>query len=417
MRGAQDGRKGKEAAKSRGRLVKGGLLLLGCAAGAAGLRSLTRIPLPVEEIDHAAGLEVRLETFTTQDGAVLRLKRYVREGAQPVILAHGFTGNGLEFDLPHRRQNLAVFLAENGYDVWVSSFRGCGREPYRGEAPHWRHSVDHLAAFDAETLIRGVTGATGKKPLWIGHSMGGMVLYMYLQGARMETGFGEPLLQADPELAAERNRAILGGIVIGSPPGLHQGGGDWIALLSRLPAFRRTTRALLSYLERVDRSSPCIDFGRLGALCERNPRMGKQLAMRGPVARALYNPDNVDPDVGYSLLRWASDKVTARMSIQITRLGLDPDFKSYDGSWNYTAGMERITAPLFFVTGTRDFAGADNLRLQGYEAVSSPLKEYRCYPDYGHTDLVMGKRVLEEVYPDLLEWIRKVEDETKRAGS
>ncbi len=403
-----------EAAKKRGRSekkrgsVKKRILLLGCAAGAAALRSYARIPLPVEEADHAPRMEARLETFRTADGAVLRVKRYASEGGQPVILAHGFTGNGLEFDLPHRRHNLALFLAENGFDVWVSSFRGCGREPYRSEAPHWRHSVDHLAAHDADALIRGVAEATGKKPLWIGHSMGGMVLYMYLQGVRMEEAGGEPALRADPELAAERNRSILGGIAIGSPPGLRQGGGDWIAYLSRLPAFRSGTGALLAYLERVDRTSPCIDFGRLGALCARNPRLGKLLASRGPVARALYNPENVDPDVGYSLLKWASDKVTARMTAQIVRLGQDPDFKSYDRSWNYTAGMGRITAPLLFVTGTRDFAGPENLRLQGYEAVSSEVKDYRCYPEYGHTDLVMGRRVREEIYPDMLEWMRKL---------
>ncbi len=392
----------------RGKMVRGGLFLLGFAAGATALRSLVNITPPKEESDLAAGLETRLETFQTLDGAVLRLKRYAREGGQPVILAHGFTGNGLEFDLPHRRQNLALFLAENGYDVWVSSFRGCGRDPYRCEAPHWRHSVDHLAALDADAIVRGVREATGKKPLWIGHSMGGMVLYMYLQGVVMEAG-SDGGFRADEEIAAERNRSLLGGIAIGSPPGLHQGGGDWIASLSRLPAFRAEIRTLIRYLERVDRSSPCIDFGRLGVLCEKNPRLGKLLAMRGPVARALYNVRNVDPDVGYSLLKWASDKVTARMTIQIVRLGLDPDFRSYDGSWNYTAGMERITAPLFFVTGTRDFAGAENLRLHGYQAVSSTVRDYSCYPEYGHTDLVMGKRVREEVYPDILGWMRKVE--------
>lgn len=388
--------------------VKYGLLITGFAAGAAGLRSFAGMPMPEEETDYAPGLETRLETFHTRDGAVLRLKRYAKEDGQPVILAHGFTGNGMEFDLPHRRHNMAVFLAENGYDVWVSSFRGCGRDPYRCETPHWRHSVDHLAAFDADALVRGVGETTGRKPFWIGHSMGGMVLYMYLQGAVMETDSGE-VIHADADLAAERNASLLGGIAIGSPPGLHQGGGDWLASLSRLPAFRTNTRALIRYLERVDRSSPCIDFGHLGTLCATNPRLGKLLATRGPVARALYNVKNVDPDVGYSLLKWASDKITARMTIQIVRLGLDPDFRSYDGSWNYTRGMKRITAPLFFVTGTRDFAGAENLRLQGYEAVSSPIREFRCYPEYGHTDLVMGKRVGDEVYPELLEWMRKVE--------
>lgn len=75
------------------------------------MRSFGETPLPREESGLDAGFEINLETFTTEDGAALRIKRYAKEGGRPVILAHGYTGNGFEFDLPHRRQNLAVFLA------------------------------------------------------------------------------------------------------------------------------------------------------------------------------------------------------------------------------------------------------------------------------------------------------------------
>lgn len=221
---------------------------------------------------------------------------------------------------------------------------------------------------------------------------------------------GQQRVSADPDLAAERNRFLAGGIVIGSPPGLHHGGGDWIASLSRLPFFKAGTRSLIRYLQALDRFSPCIDFGRLGDLSAHHPRLGRFLAVHGPIAMALYNAKNVDPDVGYNLLKQASDKVTARMTIQIVRLGIDPDFKSFHGEWNYTQNMNRITAPMFFITGTRDFAGPENLREQGYERISSAVKDYRCYPEYGHTDLVMGKRVYEEVFPDILDWIRKLEN-------
>lgn len=115
--------------------------------------------------------------------------------------------------------------------------------------------------------------------------------------------------------------------------------------------------------------------------------------------------ENVDPDVGYSLLKWASDNVTTLMTAQIAELGLDPDFRDYNGECNYNQNMKLITAPLFFITGTEDFAGAENIQQHGYGQVSSEIKRFECYRGYGHTDLVMGKRVYEEVYPVILEFI------------
>ncbi len=353
-------------------------------------------------------MESRVEAVETEDGVMLRMKRYVNEGGQPVLMAHGFTGNGLEFDLPHRRHNLALYLAERGYDVWISSFRGCGRGPYRCAIDDWGHSVDHLAALDAPALVEGVAASTGKRPVWIGHSMGGIVLYMYLQGVKASREDGTFRIIGDADLAAERNESILGGITIGSPPGLHRGGGDWIAKLEKLPLYRVQTRFLIRYLEFLGRFSARMPVSRLGDLVTIFPRLGRILAKRGPIAIGLYNPDNVDADVGYSLLRWASDNVTTGMTIQIVALSQDPDFRSFNGEYNYTENMPLITAPLFFITGSEDFVGADNVRMDGYDKVGSEVKRFKNYPGYGHTDLVMGKRVYEEVYPEILDWVNSL---------
>ncbi|MDD3717596.1 MAG: alpha/beta hydrolase [Actinomycetota bacterium] len=377
--------------------------LTAVSMGAATAWRFSRSAPPREDPACRDRLESRAESFVTADGVRLKLRRYANEGAQPVLFAHGFNGNGLEFDLPHREHNLALFLAERGYDVWISSFRGCGREPYVCDSGGWGHSIDHLAALDAPALVAGVRGATGRKPIWIGHSMGGVVLYMFLQGVTISGGGLR--VTADPELARERNDSILGGITIGSPPGLHCGGGDWIAKLERLPFFEQIARLLVRVLDRAGETSPRVPVSRIGSFTERFPRLGRLLAMRGPIAIFLYNAKNVYPDVGYSLLKWASDNVTTRMAAQFVALGLDPDFKDYNGGYNYTANMSSITAPIFFITGTEDFAGPDNVREYGYEKVSSRVRRFENYRDYGHTDLVMGKRVYHEVYPDILEWI------------
>lgn len=366
---------------------------------------------PREDLGYLESVPSRVETFHTEDGVTLKLKRYVNEGAQPILLAHGFLGNGLEFDLPHRGHNLALYLAEHGYDVWISSFRGCGREPYTCGISDWDHSVDQLAALDSPALVQGVAGMTGRKPIWIGHSLGGIILYMYLQGARPASMGGDFRVVTDPDLARERNDAILGGITIGSPPGLHCGGGDWIAVLERLPFFERTAGLLVRFLKWASDVAPKTPMSQIRTAAERFPRLGRLLAMRGPIAIFLYNAKNVDPDVGYSLLKWAADNVTTRMTAQIVQLAVDPDFKGYHGECNYSAGMDRITAPLFFITGTEDFVGPDNVRDYGYAKVSSDLKRFENYTGYGHTDLVMGKRVLEEVYPDILTWVEELTKE------
>jgi hypothetical protein len=262
------------------------------SAGAASLAALaawrlSREPVPEEDPTCSAHLESAVESFITADGITLKLKRYANEGAQPVLFAHGFTGNGLEFDLPHLEHNIALYLAERGYDVWMSSFRGCGREPYMCGVGDWRHSVDHLAALDAPALIEGVRERTGRKPVWIGHSMGGIVLYMYLQGVKPVSMDGSLRVTTDPDLARERNDSILGGITIGSPPGLHCGGGDWIARLERLPFFEKVTGLLAGFIEQAGNVSPKVPISNIGTLVERFPRLGRVLAMHGPIAIAL----------------------------------------------------------------------------------------------------------------------------------
>lgn len=105
------------------------LLALAAAAAWVGLE-VAKIPRPSDEdMDYDQGLALEEWDLVTEDGAVLRGKRYVNEGAQPVILAHGFLGNGYEFDLPRRDRNLAVHLARKGYDVWVSSLGDAGGSP------------------------------------------------------------------------------------------------------------------------------------------------------------------------------------------------------------------------------------------------------------------------------------------------
>lgn len=43
--------------------------------------------------------------------------------------------------------------------------------------------------------------------------------------------------------------------------------------------------------------------------------------------------------------------------------------------------------------------------MDGYERACSEVRQFELLDGYGHTDLVMGKRVADEVYPVILSWI------------
>ncbi len=349
-----------------------------------------------------------LESVYTMDGMTLRLKRYFRMGAQPVILAHGFHGNGLEFDLPRRGRNLAVYLARNGYDVWIANFRGCGRYPWLSQGGSWRHSLDHLAALDVPAMVDGVTEITGRKPVWIGHSMGGMLLYMYLQGVMMLSENGDLKVVTDPELARVRNLSIMGGVTIASPAAFFVEEEDGISRLISLPLFRFNLEQVNRYMYWVDTFYPRLPLGLVvSGFCARHPRLGRVMAM-SPLSSILYQRGNVDADTGLSLLKWAGDNVSARMFAQLTNAMLDGELKDYHRGYSYTANMDRVTAPLFFISGTRDLAGPVNIYKHAYLRVSSVMKSYECFPGYGHTDLVMGKWAERDIYPSILEWIGKI---------
>jgi pimeloyl-ACP methyl ester carboxylesterase len=387
------------------------LLAAGAVVGAYVYTGL-KTPLPGEDQDVSRGLAVERHEFVTADGITLRLKRYANPGGTPVLFCHGFQGNGFEFDLPREGHNMAVYLARRGYDTWISSFRGCGPEPYNCDCQDWQHSIDDLAIYDASALVDGVIEATGKRPFWIGHSMGGMVLYMYLQGVKYE---GEWRVVSDPGLVAERNNKLRGGIAIASPPAMWWPRRHPYQITTDSSMGRGVLGTYVLWSRARSRFAPHMRVGTgIRAALGDRPRLIKAIS-RSPLGIMLYNRRNTDSETSTSLVKWAGDDVSARMNVQLLDGIWNKNFRQYfpfdfgDDPYDYTMNMNLISAPILFVTGDKDFANYEGIKKYGYDRVSSEIKEFAMFPDYGHTDLVMGRNVAEEVYPVIAGWMDEID--------
>ena len=235
---------------------------------------------------------------------------------------------------------------------------------------------------------------------------------MYLQGATFERGEGEEAFSADPELAEKRNGGLAPGVTIASPPAFYWDEGGFYGRIFNSRLTRAYARLLQRHLNRAHERESHLKTSLPGRWMGWHlPRLAASMTT-SPLMAPAYNPANVEPDVVVSLMRWATDDISAGMLHQMFGIFVDGDYRSYDGNYSYTENMHRISSPLLFITGFRDSANPDNIRKYGYERISSGKKELLNFPLYGHTDLVMGKGVGETVYPAIADWlIRTVEDQ------
>ena len=92
---------------------------------------------------------------------------------QPVVLLHGsFSNRG--FWLSEKGEGLCRHLLELGFDVWMMEMRGHGLSPRNHDYLH--NSLERYVLTDMPAVNAFVQEQTGKKPVWIGHSLGGVVI-------------------------------------------------------------------------------------------------------------------------------------------------------------------------------------------------------------------------------------------------
>lgn len=326
------------------------------------------LPLEPDEIHHVM----------TEDRWRLAITRYRAPSggfAEPVVLCHGLGANRYNMDFGDE-YSIARHLRSRGFDVWIAELRGTGlsSHPRLFSRYQYGYSFDDFAWRDAPAIVEAVKRATGAPQVfWVGHSMGGMVAYVFLQGP----------------LAA----SIKGAVAVSSP-------GRFGA--SPLYSFFRAQVRLASIFPALHLEAVSTFFSPFIAWL---PRF---------LLDTTVNSSNVEPRV----LRQCLANLTANISRGVFLQFADwmDRHALFDATLrrNYTEGLKGITTPLYLIAG-----GGDNIVPAGevrfvHDAAASADKTFRVFSiaegaraDYGHGDILLGVSAPGEVYPAIAEWLEK----------
>jgi pimeloyl-ACP methyl ester carboxylesterase len=319
--------------------------------------------LPPAEITYAS----------TQDGWVLPLRHFPNEGP-PVLLMHGMGTNHYNWDYAEEI-SLAAYLQSRGWDVWVASMRGdmgSTAPPRRGASTY---SFDDIANYDVPAIIESVLAQSPHEQLfWVGHSMGGMLLYTALTSNPAPIAAGVSI--ASPATFAEQEPVHH---VASTASGL-------------IPAYG-TTQSRATYAA-------------IGAVFEFNP-----------MVQLLSNPENLDLELAQGLSDVGLGDVSRGMVRQVHVWLSTGDFVDMNGKPWLTpvqvpvlvlgGSVDRVAPPANVAAACAVLPNCE-FRLLGTESGLST--------EYGHIDLVVGVTARIEVYPQIHLWLKALDRPPTRDG-
>lgn len=310
----------------------------------------------------------------TADGWEVSLVRYRAEGAptgRPVLLCHGIASNGRNMDLDEGH-SMARFLAAHGREAWVLSLRGTGDSRWAGAGPAPAIDFDDFWKRDLPAALDAVRRATGAASVdFVGHSMGGMILYAYLS-----TG----------------GRGIGAAATLGSPTRL-----DWgtpveavlRAVVPRLPEAGGVPTAFATHLVA--------------------PLQG---LIGGPLERLFYMPGNTRPEVWQRLLAYGTADIALGVAHQLGGLADGGRFASREGV-DFRPGLAANRTPVLVVAARLDRVAPVAAVKDGYEALGGPkawlliTRANGASAEYGHMDLIVGERAAAEVWSKVLDFLQR----------
>lgn len=364
-------------------------------------RPQRRYPLfTTEGVSDAA---ITVHPFSTADGLALQLTRFKRaECDDVVLLLHGLTNSSDMFIMPEHR-NLVQTLLDQGYgDVWTLDYRGSCRFPYN-LARH-RYTFDDIALFDHPAAIAELRRHIGpsRRIHIVAHCIGAMTVAMALFGRTIQgissAIFNSVALTPDVSTWAKMKLAVgpwavenLLGIDHMNPSWWRDPGwspGKLLALVSNM-AHRECDSPECHMLSFMWGSGHPSVYNHANLAAETHARLGDLFGGTGVhyyrhVLKMVRNDNTV--------VKYAAD---------------DPRYDALPD--DYFERAAEMTTPILFTQGqdNRVFVDSNIICHRRLEKISPGRHRLRVFPGYGHQDVFMGKNAHEDIFPELVSFLRE----------
>lgn len=309
----------------------------------------------------------QLYRVPTEDGSAIALGRYFPRGprrfVEPVILAHSLGTNRFNLDFDER-YSFARGLARRGFETWVLEMRGHGLGGSAAGA-----TFDTEVKFDVAAALSAVLSTGAPRVSWVGHSRGGLLAYAHL--ARFPAA------------------SISAVVTLGSPVSF-QG----------QPGLQRFVQLMEPTL-----SLPTVPLRWAGKLWP----LGLPPE---PFGKYFGRADNMDPLVIRQAISYAAADVPGGVLRQFARWVRQGKFDSDDG-FDYRRGMAAIHAPVLAIAGAVDAMVPMVSAHEVQKWVSGPVEIVEAgvregfSTNYGHGDLVLGRKAPDEILPRLAEFLAR----------
>ncbi|MCB9743270.1 MAG: alpha/beta fold hydrolase [Alphaproteobacteria bacterium] len=276
---------------------------------------------------------------------------------EPVILAHGLGVNRHSLDYC-ADLSLARALSQAGFEVFLLEHRGDRSAIAPPDAQPF--DFDDIATRDVPAAIEAVKADTGaRRVLWVGHALGGQLLYAHLAHG------------GAPDIAA----------------------GVTLSAALRFTPAPSTARALQLARQLLPRrlTLPTRAAAALMAPSSRGSSRVGSSAMPGEVARGLMLHGTEDLSAG--LLRQAM--------LWMERGALCDRHDRLD----YLAAMQGVEMPLMLVTAAGDPLCAPEQAIEAREALRGPGWHLALGTEWGHLDPLLAAEAPREVFPKLVGWL------------
>lgn len=346
---------------------------------------------------------VSAHPFSTADGLGLVLTRFKRAVCDDVVvLLHGLTTSSDMFIMPEHKNLVQTLLDEGFGDVWTLDYRGSNRFPYN--LSRNRYNLDDIALFDYPAAIAELRRHVGpnRRIHVIAHCVGALTMAMSLFGKAVQ-GVTSAILNS-------------------------------VALTPCVPAWSKVKLALgpwvSDYLLGIEYWNPrwrrqngwsvgkllAFGAGLLHRECD-SPECHMLSFMWGSGDPALFNHANLAKQthdrlgdlfggVSVHYYRHVSQMVRSGN----TAVKFEPGNPRYAAlPDNYMQHVKEIGTPVLLIQGQDNRVFADSI-IQCHARLEKSVPgrhQLHVFPGYGHQDIFMGKNAAIDIFPRLIEFLRK----------